>query len=511
MLLDYDLVVIGASPAGIYAACMAARRKARVALVTQNHRPQMIPVHYALAQAVQQRPRPWQEGYGWNRTAFNLQWDPQPLTQLGSWCEAVNQELAQWSSLESLAAQGVDVIEGRGEFIRKPRLTLVTTPGTAPGTAPGRAPGPAPGTTPAVGGGKSRSLRSRAYLIAQLDYESLGGDLAAQLQPQLSLSQMLAIPQGQNPTRRLAILGATPKALEMAQGLQRSGWQVTLVPAPEDLQRLDPAVESLVLPQLQLEGVQLLPSAQLLDVERGDGQQVDGQQVDGVPHALGGYRLKLANGDRLEVDQVLLQVGYRAQDTLNLAAAGLSPEQFQDPLVQLAPNFYTCVAPPDSANPQRQFYAARSALKHALRRVPRWLDPFWVSPPLTLDFSGVPQAIYTDPEVAWVGQPAQNPPENSQVLRQLVRSQPLAQFQAQTLGFCQLLVSPQGEILGGQMVGPGAAEAMGIVAWAMQQKLKVQALAAAPFPVLSHSIILARTADQFVPSAKWQWPQWERR
>jgi pyruvate/2-oxoglutarate dehydrogenase complex dihydrolipoamide dehydrogenase (E3) component len=109
MTVDYNLVVLGATPAGVAAAIAAARRQARVALVTQVE-------DWPLAEALR-----WQ-------------WALRDPGRPGRSLQASTTPIGRLTQL------GIDVVIGRGQFERRGRDRWVQ-----------------------VGG---RSLRSRAYLLA---------------------------------------------------------------------------------------------------------------------------------------------------------------------------------------------------------------------------------------------------------------------------------------------------------------------------------------------------------
>ena len=125
-MLDYDLVIIGGTPAGRYAALTATNFPARVALVEPLGNSQDLPagekesielgLRYSqiLSEAARfsQQIRRQQFGVGWE--AANSE-KPIELRFDGvlKWAEGVVANLSEIDALGVLAARGVDVIFGR--------------------------------------------------------------------------------------------------------------------------------------------------------------------------------------------------------------------------------------------------------------------------------------------------------------------------------------------------------------------------------------------------------------
>jgi pyruvate/2-oxoglutarate dehydrogenase complex dihydrolipoamide dehydrogenase (E3) component len=175
MTVEYDLVVIGSSAAGIAAAKTAARYHARVALIQQGETYNRLPACLSLLQQAAAHPAP----IDWPAVAQRMQ-----LLAL---------QQAAIDSFDNLAALGIDVIADSGTFYRKPRLGF------------------------AVG---DRTLTARAYLITL----SLGtvDDADWSLE---NLPDRLALLAD---VKQLLLLGASPESVAIAQALARSGVDVTL-------------------------------------------------------------------------------------------------------------------------------------------------------------------------------------------------------------------------------------------------------------------------------------------
>ena len=228
MAVDYDLVVIGSSQEGIYAAATAARLQARVALVTQNleensYSSAIIFCH-SLAQIADFVSNN-QENY------FGVYSEPieskmAELTETRNWSQAVNFALTEESSLTSLATLGVDVVYGQGEFCRLPQQAFIV--------------------------GK-RKLRSCTYLIATGTHVVRESQTAINDCDYLTLRDLEQKQDLSFLPSHLAVVGDTPQALMMAQSLARLSKQVVLIIEKKRLLPYEDA-EACMLIQAQLEG-----------------------------------------------------------------------------------------------------------------------------------------------------------------------------------------------------------------------------------------------------------------
>ena len=122
MSVDYDLVVIGNSAAGIEAAIAAARLKARVALVVHS----LSPAHSSEAAChsllhighSREQLRRLQTFPLWSAPESpcgSMQWE-----QIQLWMELAATHLEAAHTGAVLASLGIDVIPDQGEFCRKP-------------------------------------------------------------------------------------------------------------------------------------------------------------------------------------------------------------------------------------------------------------------------------------------------------------------------------------------------------------------------------------------------------
>jgi len=250
---------------------------------------------------------------------------------------------------------------------------------------------------------------------------------------------------------RLLILGCGPLGCELAQAFSRLGSRVTLVEqADRILVREDSDVSALVAQSLEVDGIRLLTSTRAV-----------GFRVDEGTHLL---EVDRAGGaEEVPFDRVLLAVGRRAvTEGLGLEALGiaLNPNGtiVTDRSLRTAvPTVYACgdVAGPfqlTHAASHQAWYAAVNALFGGIFRV-------------RADYSALPLAIYTDPEVGRVGLNEAEAAERGvpfEVTRYDLADLDRAIADSEAAGLVKVLTRPGSDrILGAVVVGRHAAELVG--------------------------------------------------
>ena len=469
MPVDYDLVVIGSSAAGIQAAIAAAQLKARVVLVDQGCATSKIsdaPVLSAMGQTLKQLQRGEQLGLGTTEAAFPS--EATLWTQAQRWSVAAKAASAEPQSPAVLSAMGIEVISGSGEFHRKPKLGWLVN---------------------------GRSLRSRAYLLAidslrvslQTEPTAVGTVLAplaaidglttvGYLTADVVLQKLPALA-----SRQLVIIGRDAIGIELAQSLVRLGRSVMLiVPDAQLLPHEDAEAAFLIQAQLEAEGVEVLTETSVSQV----------REIDGKKWVQAGNRA-------IETDEIILAMTPPFDQTsLNLPAANVKQSSsgilVNAKLQTTNPRIYACrgrIAGYDT--PHIAIADAKVALKNAL-----------FLPIAKVSERPVPTVVATHPPLARVGQTettaVQRYGADVIILRQPFKTLAKAQLQDETTGFCKLLVHRNGELLGAHIAGWQADELISTIALAMQQKLTIQAIASLVLPSSSLAVILQQTA------AEWQ-------
>jgi pyruvate/2-oxoglutarate dehydrogenase complex dihydrolipoamide dehydrogenase (E3) component len=257
----YNLVVIGAGPAGLVAAMGSAVLGAKVALIERQAmggdclNVGCVPSKTLLAAAAQ--------GLSFKEAM--------------SRAHAVRAEIAQHDSVDRYTKVGVDVFLGSasfvsaheirvGEHVLRARKTVIAT-GARPLVPP------------------IRGLK---------DLQPLTNETVFELTEQ---------------PRRLAVLGGGPVGCELAQAFARLGTRVELIELqPRILPNDDVDAADLVVRALERDGVQLHLGARVTSASRPDRTRI----------------LELDGGQRIEADEILVAIGRaRNLEELNLEAAGV--------------------------------------------------------------------------------------------------------------------------------------------------------------------------------------------
>ena len=457
MAVDYDLVVIGSSLEGIYAAATAAHLQARVALVTQNIGRNSylseIFFSHSLAQ-IASLVRANQE----NSLGIYSQPIPSPvaeLTEARNWSELVNSNLIGENALTTLAGLGVDVIYGKGEFCRLPQQALLV---------------------------RKRKLRSRTYLIATSTYQATKpNENYLNLADLNQQSDLKSLPQ------HLAVIGGSPHTLMLVQSLSRLGKQIVLILEEKRLLPHEDIDASLIIQaQLEAEGVKILTSSPVTQIKNLDGKKW------------------LQAGDRAIETEAIIFTGKRQPNTqgLNLEGVEVSCQphgiQVNEKLQTTNPKIYACGDVLGGYPlPHIAQYEANIALKNAL-----------FVPWFKRNYSYLPWAIFTQPNLARVGitesQARQRYGKHITIVRQYGKKIAQAQIAGNTTGLCKLLIRPNGQIVGAYLVGENAAELIGAIALMMKSKIKLSkntilGLLQLEFPYIypSFAEIMQQTATTF--------------
>ncbi len=438
MAVDYDLVVIGNTPAGIHAAISAARLKARVAIVEQNPCSDSTMVRRAFAEtgAIAQ---------SLDLTNQLSLYEPDivlgeaQLTEAKKWAETIAASLQELESPAVLASLGIEFIASVGEFCRKPQTGFVVD---------------------------GRVLRSRAFLIATEQISLIPAIAGLQTIDYLTPETL-----GKILPSTLVIIGDDEVSIELAQTLNQLGSHVTLILSREILETADREVAFLIQAQLEAEGIRVLPHTPVTQVRKIQSK-----------------KWVQAGDEAIETDEILLAAGSQPNlESLNLEAMGvLFPVRVNTKLQTVHDRIYICGSRSHATARQE----ANIALKNAL-----------FFPWFKIDDRQIPQVIFTNPQLAWVGltesQATRAYGKDVVVVRQFFKPLAKAQIQHQTTGVYKVITRRNGEILGAHIIGSDASELIGTIALAIHQKLKIQIFKNLAFPSFTFSEILTRIAIEW--------------
>jgi pyruvate/2-oxoglutarate dehydrogenase complex dihydrolipoamide dehydrogenase (E3) component len=418
--IDYDLVIIGGTATARQAAAQATRTHKRIALIEPTDTlPLSADLHrQTIAQAAQvAHHHRHADLWGFPSTTPRPQWQ-----SLIDWTTLVAETLNTSHTPDRLAAAGVDVIVGRGNFIRHPQAFEIN----------------------------GRLLRSRHYLLAPATQPNLPP--ITQNITALTLDSLIHQPWI-NPPERILILSTEPAGIELAQSFNRLGTQVTLITEQTQLLKpADPILMNGLRSQLEAEGVTILTDCLITQIEQR------------------GTLKRLRAGDKiLEGEEILIAMGRRASLTdLNLEAID----------VQWHPQGIPVNRHLQTSNPQ--VYACGEVLGgYTLPHLAEYETTIALNNAFSLrktstEYQFIPWGTQTQPEFAQVGMTASQAkkicsqikvlPYSGTSEKAFIQNEPIAQG--------QIIVQRNGKILGAQMLGQGASESVKAIALAMRTGLK---------------------------------------
>lgn len=446
MTIDYDVVVIGGSLAGRYAALTASQLKAKVALVepTTNgafnfvNPPYEFISHHALSHISnlsKQLSDATQIGLQTSSADHSEKCQisvdaPQAML----YAHGVVSNLQEQHSPAVLAAQGVDVILGNGQFESSPHLSF------------------------AVG---QRTLRARTYLLATGSRPAIPEIEGLQKTGFLTIPQIWRSLSCPTPPKQWVIIGGVPQSIELAQTLVRFGYDVSLVVEHANiLPDVDSEIAQLLRCQLEAEGVRIFTKTRITQV----------RQIEDTKW--------LQVGDKaIQTDEIVVATAQQPNiESLNLAAVDVKWNQrhllVNNKLQTTNKRIWACgdvIGGYEFVN--IAYYEARVALQNGL-----------FFPRLKVNYRHIPWAVFTKPMFAQVGltevqAKRRYSPDEVIVLRQFFKTLSAAQIRDETTGLCKVIVRRNGEILGASLLGAEAGELINVIAMAIAQKIKVHHLA----------------------------------
>jgi len=283
---------------------------------------------------------------------------------------------------------------------------------------------------------------------------------------------------------RLAVIGSSVVALELAQAFARLGSQVTILARHTLFFREDAAIGEAVTAAFRAEGIEVLTDT----------------QANEVRHAHNEFVLQMQN-DELRADRLLVATG-RSPNTRSLgldqAGVAVSPQGnivIDDQMRSSAPNIYAAGDCTDQ--PQFVYVAAAAGTRAAINMT---------GGKVALDLAAMPTVVFTDPQVATVGLSEAEAHDRGigTVSRTLsLDNVPRALANFDTRGFIKLVAEAGSlRLLGVQAVTPEAGEIIQTAVIAIRARMTVQDLADQLFPYLTMAEGLKLCAQTFTKDVK---------
>jgi len=283
---------------------------------------------------------------------------------------------------------------------------------------------------------------------------------------------------------RLAVIGSSVVALELAQAFARLGSQVTILARGTLFLREDPAIGVAITAAFRAEGIEVLEHT----------------QASQVAHEGGEFVLTTGHGE-LRADKLLIATG-RAPNTrsLDLEAAGVAVNAHGAIVIDLgmrtnSPNIYAAGDCTDQ--PQFVYVAAAAGTRAAINMM---------GGSAVLDLTAMPAVVFTDPQVATVGYSeaeAHHDGIETDSRTLTLDNVPRALANFDTRGFIKLVVEEgSGRLIGVHAVAPEAGELIQTAALAIRNRMTVQELADQLFPYLTMVEGLKLAAQTFNKDVK---------
>jgi dihydrolipoamide dehydrogenase len=409
----YDVVILGAGPGGYVAALRAAQRGAKVCLIEKTtvggtclNRgciPSKALIHSA---AVWKRAH---EGAAFGVTASNWSFDWGKAQ--GRKNEVVRAQVQGIGTL--LGAAKVEVKQGTGSLVDA-RTVRVSANGAA------------------------ETITTKAIIIATGSEPA--GIPGVEIDGERVLTSTEALELQELP-KRFLIVGGGVIGMEFASMLSSLGTQVTVVEMlPQILAMEDPMLVRILQGALQKQGVAFHVNAKVEKVER----------------TAAGVRVQIGGGTSLEAERVLIATG-RALNSqaIGLEAAGVKVEkgaiQVNERMETSVPGIYAIGD-----------VTGISLLAHVASMQGLVAAANATSGRAAMDYSAIPNCIYTDPEIASVGLSEPQAKEQGRAIkvgRFNFAALGKAMCIGETLGMVKVVADAQtDEVLGVGIVGPHATD-----------------------------------------------------
>ena len=426
---DYNLLVIGAGSGGLVSSYIAATLKARVGLIERHKMggdclntgcvPSKALIRSAKMMAYAKRAK----DFGFK--SATIEYD---FADVMMRVQSVVKKVEPHDSVERYTKLGVDCIQGDANIISPYEVQV-----------------------------NGKVLTTRAIIVAT------GASPFVPPIPGLDQIKYLTsdnVWELRHRPQRLLVLGGGPIGAELAQSFQRLGSQVTLIDrAPRIMAREDYDVSDLVMKKFQSEGMKVLVNHSAKSFS-----------------SVGGVKTLIADCNQVErkiaFNEVIVALGRQA-NVKGFGLEKLGVEITESGTIKanafLATNYKNIFVCGDVAGPyqfthtaaHQAYYASINALFTPFTRfIP---SPFNKS--LKVDYSVIPWATYTDPEVATVGLTERVAMEKGvkfEVTRYGIDDLDRAIADSEDSGFVKVLTKPgTDQILGATIVGYHASDLIG--------------------------------------------------
>ena len=281
--------------------------------------------------------------------------------------------------------------------------------------------------------------------------------------------------------QHLLVLGGGPIGMEMAQAHLRLGCQVTVIEAASMMNRDTPELVDRLREKLQSENMRIIEGAAATEVRENADTTIS---------------LTLDDGQEVSGSHLLVAVGRQPNiSELGLEEARVKTDRGIRVDASLRTSNKRIFAMGDVAGRLQFTHMASAHAGTLIRQILFGL-------PAKQKETAVPWVTYTDPELAHVGMTETDAinrfgTDNIRVLKADLSGNDRARAELRTEGMVQIIVRKNGVVIGGSALGPSAGEMISVLTLAIDQKLKIGALAQMIVPYPTYAEALKRAAGSY--------------
>jgi pyruvate/2-oxoglutarate dehydrogenase complex dihydrolipoamide dehydrogenase (E3) component len=453
----YDLVVIGGGTAGLVSAAIAAGLGAKTALVESdlmggdclNYG--CVPSKALLA--VSHRLRYLREAAEYGMPASDGEVD---FAKVMERLRKLRADIAHHDSAQRFTDLGIDVFIGQGEFLNEDTVHVISDDGGL------------------------RALQFKRCVVATGAHPSslhIEGIDAVAPMTNRDIFNLEKLP------KRLAVIGAGPIGVEMAQAFARFGSKVSMIALDDQvLPREDAEAAQVVNQALQNDGIELFLGAHISKFVASDSAKQIHFELNGQSHVVDADEILLATGRAPNIDE------------LDLAKAGIAFDKVgvkvNDKLRTSNPRVYAA----GDVIGSFQFTHAADAMARIVVR-----NAFFFGNSKLSDLV-VPWATYCDPELAHVGLHLSDSEEamcELDVLRFDFKDIDRNLLEGETTGFVKVVVEKESNVVrGATIVGNHAGDLIGEMTLAIQKKMKLSEFSEVIHAYPTTASIFSRLGDK---------------
>jgi len=440
-VLTPDFCVIGAGSGGLSFAAGAVQMGASVILL-ESHKMGgdclnygCVPSKALIAAAKSFYENKRGEKFGWHSESAIVD-----FKKLRAHIKSVIAEIAPNDSVERFEKLGVTVIKAEGQFIDKDTVKA-----------------------------GSKLIKAKRFIIStgsSAFIPNIAGLDSVDYLTNESIFDIQALP------KRLVVIGGGPIGVEIAQAFSRLGSNVIILEAFKALPKDDPEIISKLKYILKEEGIDLKEEVSITEIKKSARSIEIHYKINGKQHIAKASHLLIAAGRRPNLSALNLDAA-----DIEYTPRGIAVDKFLRTSNKRVFALGDCIGGYQFTHVAA--YQAGLVIRNSIFRLRS-----------TIKTIQIPWVTYTDPEIAHVGFNEVELIEQRisyKVLSMELSENDRAHTEHKTNGQIKIILSPTGNILGATIMASGAGEL--IIPWvlAIQNNLKISAIAGmiVPYPTMS--------------------------